>query len=41
MVGRGGEEALCHGGQETVMDLLDPSFERHFRTDRMNEEERN
>jgi hypothetical protein len=42
MVGRGGEESMCRGGQEMVMDLLiDPSFERHFRTGRRKEEERN
>jgi hypothetical protein len=42
MVGRGGEESMCRGGQEMVMDLLiDPSFERHFRTGRRNKEERN
>jgi hypothetical protein len=29
MVERGSEEVLCHRGQETMMDLLDPSFERH------------
>jgi hypothetical protein len=36
MVRRGGEEALCRGGQKTAIDLLitESLFDRHFRNDK-------